>query len=93
MYRCHEQVEANIRELVSKILETEKEVGPCSLWYSTSLHFSIPPLSFLPPLYLPLSLSLSQDWDSTQPPEADVKGAYYTTLGITLFQMVEQNVC
>jgi len=27
-----------------------------------------------------------------QPPEEDVKGDYYTTLGITLFQMVEQNV-
>ena len=26
------------------------------------------------------------------PPEADVKGAYYTTIGITLFQMVDQNV-
>jgi len=54
---CHEQVEGNVRELVSKILETEKE-----------------------------------DWDSMQPPEEDVKGAYYTTLGITLFQMVEQNI-
>ena len=47
--------------------------------------------SFLP--FTSLSLSLLQDWDSTQPPEADVNGAYYTTLGITLFQMVEQNVC
>ena len=27
VHRCHEQVEGNVRELVSKILETEKEVG------------------------------------------------------------------
>ena len=34
-----------------------------------------------------------EEWDGMQPPEQDVGGAYYTTLGITLFQMIEQNVC
>lgn len=33
-----------------------------------------------------------EDWISMVPPEADVKGAYYTTIGITLFQMVDQNI-
>ncbi len=33
-----------------------------------------------------------EDWDSTTPPDADVDGAFYTTLGITLFQMIDQNV-
>ncbi len=47
-----------MKELVTKMLETERE-----------------------------------DWDSTTPPEADVNGAFYTTLGITLFQMIDQNVC
>ena len=32
------------------------------------------------------------EWDGVQPPEQDANGAYYTTVGITLFQMVEQNV-
>ena len=61
VYRCHEQVEANIRELVSKILETEKEVGPCSLWYSHIPSTSLPPFLhstfFLPSS--PLSLSFT----------------------------------
>ena len=33
-----------------------------------------------------------EDWDSMVPPEADVDGKYYTTIGITLYQMIEQNV-
>ena len=32
------------------------------------------------------------EWDGMQAPEQDVDGAYYTTVGITLFQMIEQNV-
>ena len=31
-------------------------------------------------------------WNEMQPPEQDADGAYYTTVGITLFQMIEQNV-
>ena len=34
-----------------------------------------------------------EDWDSMNPPDADVDGGYYTTVGITLFQMIQQNVC
>ena len=33
------------------------------------------------------------EWNEMQPPEQDVEGAYYTTVGITLFQMIDQNVC
>ena len=33
------------------------------------------------------------EWNEMQPPEQDVDGAYYTTVGITLFQMIDQNVC
>ena len=33
-----------------------------------------------------------KEWDGMQPPEQDVDRAYYTTVGITLFQMIEQNV-
>ena len=33
------------------------------------------------------------EWNEMQPPEQDVDGAYYTTIGITLFQMIDQNVC
>ena len=33
------------------------------------------------------------EWSEMQPPEQDVDGAYYTTVGITLFQMIDQNVC
>ncbi|XP_064405775.1 exocyst complex component 3-like isoform X2 [Halichondria panicea] len=54
---CQEQVEGNVKELVGKMVETERE-----------------------------------DWDSTTPPDADVDGAYYTTVGITLFQMIDQNI-
>ncbi len=50
-------MEGNVKELVGKMVETERE-----------------------------------DWDSTTPPDADVDGAYYTTVGITLFQMIDQNV-
>lgn len=57
LYRCQEQVEGNVKELVSKMLDAEKE-----------------------------------EWSDMQPPEQDVDGAYYTTIGITLFQMIEQNV-
>ena len=31
-------------------------------------------------------------WNEVQPPEQDSNGAYYTTVGIALFQMIEQNV-
>ena len=54
------------------------------------------PNPFLPPL--PISslasslLSPVQDWMSSNPPECDVKGKYYTPVGINLFQIVEQNV-
>ena len=53
-----EQVEGNVKELVSKMLEAEKD-----------------------------------EWNEMQPPEQEVEGAYYTTIGITLFQMIDQNVC
>ena len=33
------------------------------------------------------------EWNEMQPPEQDVEGAYYTTIGITLFRMIDQNVC
>ena len=56
--RCQEQVEGNVRELVNKMLEAEKD-----------------------------------EWSEMHPPEQDVDGAYYTTVGITLFQMIDQNVC
>ena len=54
---CQEQVESNVKELVIKMVEAERE-----------------------------------DWDSTSPPETDMDGAYFTSVGITLFQMVDQNV-
>ena len=54
---CQEQVEGNVTELVTKMLDAEKD-----------------------------------EWNEMQPPEQDVDGAYYTTIGITLFQMIEQNV-
>ena len=54
---CQEMVGSNIRELIIKMLETEKE-----------------------------------DWYEQQPPEEDINGAYYSTIGITLFQMIDQNV-
>ena len=56
--RCQEQVEGNVKELVGKMLEAEKD-----------------------------------EWSEMQPPEQDVDGVYYTTVGITLFQMIDQNVC
>lgn len=34
-----------------------------------------------------------EDMNAHQPPETDINGHYYTSLGITLFQMVDQNVC
>ena len=33
-----------------------------------------------------------EDMKAFQPPEVDMDNHYYTTVGITLFQMVEQNV-
>lgn len=33
-----------------------------------------------------------EEWLSQQPPECDVKGKYYTPVGINLFQIVEQNI-
>ena len=54
---CQEQVEGNVKELVSKMLDAEKD-----------------------------------EWNEMNPPEQDVDGAYYTTIGITLFQMIDQNV-
>ena len=40
-----------------------------------------------------LLLSFScQEWNSQQPPECDVKGKYYTPVGINLFQIIDQNV-
>ena len=33
------------------------------------------------------------EMDGMQSPEQDADGAYYTTVGITLFQMIDQNVC
>jgi hypothetical protein len=33
------------------------------------------------------------EWGEMHPPEQDVDGAYYTTVGITLFEMINQNVC
>jgi hypothetical protein len=56
--RCQEQVEGNVRELVSKMLEAEKD-----------------------------------EWGEMHPPEQDVDGAYYTTVGIDLFKMINENVC
>ncbi len=55
---------------------------------------SLSPLSL--PLFclpsLPPSLPPYQDWMSSNPPECDVKGKYYTPVGINLFQIVDQNV-
>lgn len=33
-----------------------------------------------------------EDMCAVQPPEVDINDQYYTTVGITLFQMVDQNV-
>jgi exocyst complex component 3 len=33
-----------------------------------------------------------EEWANQQPPEADVKGKFYTPVGINLFQIVEQNI-
>ena len=33
-----------------------------------------------------------EEWKSQQPPECDVKGKYYTPVGINLFQIIDQNV-
>jgi exocyst complex component 3 len=33
-----------------------------------------------------------EEWNSQQPPECDVKGRYYTPVGINLFQIIDQNI-
>lgn len=33
-----------------------------------------------------------EEMSALQPPEVDINDQYYTTVGITLFQMVDQNV-
>ncbi len=51
--RCYKQVEANVRELVDKMLETEKDVSPFFIGSHTILD-TLPPPS-LPPSSLPPS--------------------------------------
>lgn len=50
-------MEDNVQDLVSKMVETERE-----------------------------------EMIAMQPPELDIDDQYYTSVGITLFQMVDQNV-
>ena len=55
-YSYQKQVEDNMIDLVSKMVETEKE-----------------------------------EMSATHPPEVDINDHFYTTVGITLFQMIDQN--
>ena len=70
-----------------------------SFFFHPSFPSSTLSLSGLPPSLTPApSLTLSpsflflQDWTSSDPPESDNQGHFYTAVGIMLFEMIDQNV-